>query len=359
MSNVSIKNLAKSYGNVKAVDNVSAEIAEGEFFSLLGPSGCGKSTTLRMLAGFEEVTSGAIELDGQDVSGLPPEKRGIGFVFQNYAIFPHMNVFENIAFGLRLRGVPEDEIKTKVADALEQVGMTGLGARMQSEMSGGQQQRVALARVLVTEPRILLLDEPLSALDKNLREEMKFWIKDLQTKLGITTIYVTHDQGEALTMSDRIAVMKDGRIAQVGSPREIYQAPDNLFVAEFIGESSLVKTKVVSIDGPQCTLNIGSEKIAASHHDSLAVGDEANLVLRPEHVRIGEPGAKGSWNCLSARVVSVTYQGASLRFMLEIEGQTIISQIPNRSDAPDLSAGLQTPVFWSVESGYALPADSR
>lgn len=357
MSTVSIKHLIKAFGPVRAVDDISVEIAEGEFFSLLGPSGCGKSTTLRMLAGFEDITSGEIELDGQGVSGLPPEKRGIGFVFQNYAIFPHMNVFENIAFGLRLRKLAEGEIRTKVVDALAQVGMSGLESRMQSEMSGGQQQRVALARVLVTQPKILLLDEPLSALDKNLREEMKFWIKDLQTSLGITTIYVTHDQGEALTMSDRIAVMKDGRIAQIGTPREIYESPSNLFVAEFIGESSLLTGTVADVNGATCTLDIGGQSIRARSHDTLAKGAAANLVLRPEHMMIRTDVTGDEWNKASAKVRSITYQGATLRFALDFQGHQIISETANTPDAPDLSVGQDVSVAWRVDSARALPRE--
>lgn len=356
MSNVSLGNLTKSYGPVMAVDDVSVEIAEGEFFSLLGPSGCGKSTTLRMIAGFEEITSGEIGLDGSDVSGLPPERREIGFVFQDYAIFPHMNVFENIAFGLRLRKVPEREIKSRVADALKQVGMEGLGARMQSEMSGGQQQRIALARVLVTEPRILLLDEPLSALDKNLREEMKFWIKELQTSLGITTIYVTHDQGEALTMSDRIAVMNKGKIAQIGSPQEIYEAPETLFVAEFIGESSLLTGPVTSIEGTHCLVNLGDNVLTARAGRDLSEGAPASVVLRPEHVRIGSASPDGDWNELPAKVKSIAYQGASLRYVFDACGQEIVNEAPNRPEAPDLAVGEEVTIHWRTDAGVALPS---
>ncbi|MEM9709918.1 MAG: ABC transporter ATP-binding protein [Pseudomonadota bacterium] len=350
MSTVTLSSLIKQYGDVTAVDSVSIEIGEGEFFSLLGHSGCGKSTTLRMIAGFEEVTSGEIALDGKDVSGLPPEKRDIGFVFQNYAIFPHMNVFENIAFGLRLRDRPAAEISEKVHAALAQVGMAGLETRMQSEMSGGQQQRVALARVLVTEPKILLLDEPLSALDKNLREEMKFWIKGLQTSLGITTIYVTHDQGEALTMSNRIAVMNGGRIAQVGSPKEIYETPADLFVADFIGESSMLD---VTVDGPD-KVNFAGASLAARLHPALKPGDGAKLVLRPEHGRIGmaDPGA----NQVEGTVADVTYQGATLRFGLKVSGQSVIVETPNGPDAPVIQPGENVNISWAPNAALALPA---
>ena len=356
MSNVSLRNLTKCYGPVVAVDDVSVEIGEGEFFSLLGPSGCGKSTTLRMIAGFEEVTSGEIGLDESDVSGLPPERREIGFVFQNYAIFPHMNVFENIAFGLRLRKVPGRKIKSMVADVLKQVGMEGLGTRMQSEMSGGQQQRIALARVLVTEPRMLLLDEPLSALDKNLREEMKFWIKELQTSLGITTIYVTHDQGEALTMSDRMAVMNKGKIAQIGTPQEIYEAPETLFVAEFIGESSLLTGPVTSMEGGHCRVSLGVRTLTARAGRDLSEGARASVVLRPEHVRIGPASPDGDWNELPAKVKSITYQGSSLRYTFVAGGQEIVSEAPNRPEEPDLAVGEEVAIHWRTDAGVALPS---
>lgn len=359
MSNVSLKNLIKNYGQVRAVDDVSVDIQEGEFFSLLGPSGCGKSTTLRMVAGFESISSGQIELDGQDVSGLPPETRGIGFVFQNYAIFPHMNVFENIAFGLRLRKIPQSEIKTKVTAALEQVGMAGLEARMQVEMSGGQQQRVALARVLVTEPRILLLDEPLSALDKNLREEMKFWIKNLQSNLGITTIYVTHDQGEALTMSDRIAVMKEGKIAQLGTPQEIYQNPRDVFVAKFIGESSLLDGSITAVSGDGCTFEIDGQSFQASMQPEFTSGEAAKLVLRPEHIILGAVDGGPDWNRATARITNISYQGASQRFTLDVFGQTVISEVTNTHGMPDLAAGQTVDVGWHRTHGWLLKSQDR
>ncbi|WP_127111842.1 ABC transporter ATP-binding protein [Shimia sediminis] len=355
MSNVSLKQLVKTYGSTTAVDDVSVDIAEGEFFSLLGPSGCGKSTTLRMIAGFESISSGEIELDGRGVSALPPEKRDIGFVFQNYAIFPHMNVFDNIAFGLRLRKFPAEDIKKRVTAALEQVGMSGLEARLQNEMSGGQQQRVALARVLVTEPRILLLDEPLSALDKNLREEMKFWIKNLQSNLGITTIYVTHDQGEALTMSDRIAVMKGGKIAQLGTPRDIYQRPKDVFVAKFIGESSLLQGKVTDASETGCTFTAAGQSFKAMMRPDLKVGDAAALVLRPEQVLVSDDAPGEDWNGASGTVTSISYQGATLRYELAVGDQTIISESAIGPDTPELANGQTVNVMWHVDHAWLLP----
>lgn len=354
MANVKLSELSKYYGKSLAVDNISVEIMEGEFFSLLGPSGCGKSTTLRMIAGFEETEIGSIEIDGVDVSSLLPEQRGIGFVFQNYAIFPHMHVYDNIAFGLRLRKLPASEINTRVRAALEQVGMSGFENRFQREMSGGQQQRVALARVLVTEPRILLLDEPLSALDKNLREEMKFWIKDLQVSLGITTIYVTHDQGEALTMSDRIAVMNEGRIVQVGTPEEIYEHPTNRFVTEFIGESNILRAKVSSISAAGCELNMDGHTVMAPARDGIANGDQTVLALRPERVLVGEETTDTGWNSFQLRIRKVTYQGPFIRYLFALGDQDLIAEVANRQDMEKPEPGASAWVSWQADSGRII-----
>lgn len=354
MANVKIDGLRKFFGTHLAVDDISLDIQEGEFFSFLGPSGCGKSTTLRMIAGFEETEIGEIEVGGVNVSSLPPEARDIGFVFQNYAIFPHMNVFDNIAFGLRLRKMPDDEIDKRVRAALDQVGMTGYENRFQREMSGGQQQRVALARVLVTEPRILLLDEPLSALDKNLREEMKFWIKSLQVKLGITTIYVTHDQGEALTMSDRIAVMHAGRIAQVGSPREIYEKPKNRFVTEFIGESNILPCQVMACAGTTAMVETGGVKVMSSAIDGLSAGDAGVLALRPEAVFVDVEETQEGWNTAKLPIRSITFQGAVVRFEFDLGGHPLIAEVANHYQTPKAQVGEELNVSWRVESGRVL-----
>ena len=357
MATVELVALSKAYDGFVAVSNINLKIASGEFFSLLGPSGCGKSTTLRMLAGFVTPDAGHILIDGEDIVGRPPEKRDIGIVFQNYAIFPHMNVAENIGFGLRMRKVDRNTIQSRVGDALEQVGLAGYERRYQKELSGGEQQRVALARVLVTEPRILLLDEPLSALDKTKREEMKYWIKDLQKTLGITTIYVTHDQSEALTMSDRIGVMNKSRIVQVGSPTEIYERPADLFVTTFIGESNLLEGTVgrASPDALELVFSDGS-RVQAPARDGLAAGRRVKLVIRPENVLLDDAAADGLAR-LPAVVVSRIYQGALIRYRLEAAGQLLVAEVQNQAGRPQHDTGSRVTVSWRPERTEALPAD--
>ena len=280
-----LRDLRKSFGSVAAVDHVSLTIERGEFVTLLGPSGSGKTTTLMMIAGFEYPTSGDILIGGESVVSMPPSKRNIGMVFQNYSLFPHMTVFENIAFPLRMRKVQESEIRKKVMKALELVQLHDYPSRYPRQLSGGQQQRIALARALVFDPPILLMDEPLGALDKNLREYMQLEIKSIQRQLKITTIYVTHDQQEALTMSDRIAVMNHGRIEQVGSPEEVYEKPCNRFVAGFVGESNFLKGRI--IERVEKTWLIGTDShlhIRTPYTDSLKPGMDVYLALRPERV---------------------------------------------------------------------------
>ncbi len=359
MSTVEIIELSKSYGQTEALAPTSLMVEEGEFFSLLGPSGCGKTTTLRMIAGFVPPSNGIIKIGGTDVTFLPPERRGIGIVFQNYAIFPHMNVFDNIAFGLQMRKVEKSEIRRRVAAALEQVGLAGYDARYQRELSGGEQQRVALARVLITEPGILLLDEPLSALDKKLREEMKYWIKELQSELKITTLYVTHDQGEALTMSDRIAVMNKGHVAQIGEPNEIYERPSSRFVTEFIGESNILQVSITGVANGICDLALGDQKAAARATSKLSVGDSAALVLRPEQVLLADEAeaASGDDLCrLTGVVLDHTYQGAFVRYRLDVSGQTLIAEVANRVDRDVVPDGSTVPLAWRA-SGAGLLAE--
>ena len=354
MASVKIEGLYKTFGEYKAVNNVSLEIEQGEFFSLLGPSGCGKSTTLRLIAGFEDTEIGSIRIGDIDVSSLPPESRDVGFVFQNYAIFPHMNVYENIAFGLRLRKYKNDEIQKKVKSALQQVGLSGYEQRYQRELSGGQQQRVALARVLVTEPRILLLDEPLSALDKNLREEMKIWIKKLQTTLGITTIYVTHDQSEALTMSDRIAVMNQGRIEQIGHPREIYERPKNRFVSEFIGISNSIPCKIEKIQEDNVTVSVGTYQFLTKLDNDARTGDECLFILRPELISLEESDSRSDWNHLKMKVKSITYLGSIIRYEIISNDMLLLADVQNNLKGRKISLGDEVKVSWAIRSGRLI-----
>src|SRR4051812_47716459 len=279
------KNYLSHGESVPAVKPTDLTIAQGEFFSLLGPSGCGKTTTMRMIAGFEEPTAGKVYLDGKDVTGVAPNKRDINMVFQSYALFPHLNTYQNVAFGLERKKVAKDEIKRRVAEILEIVSLTGMEKRAPREMSGGQQQRVALARALVNRPRALLLDEPLGALDLKLRQQMQVELKRIQREVGITFVYVTHDQGEALTMSDRIAVMEAGLIDQLGTPREIYERPATRFVAGFIGTSNLLEGTVRGVDGGLAVLTFGpDDRVLVPVPPSVASGDKLEVLVRPEKI---------------------------------------------------------------------------
>ena len=312
---IGITGITKRFGDVTAVDEMDLSIADGEFFALLGPSGCGKTTTLRMIAGLEFPTSGSLKIYGDEVGTLPPHKRPVNTVFQNYALFPHMNVGENIAFGLKMQRVPKKEIKPKVQRALDLVQLAGLANRRSTQLSGGQQQRVALARALVNNPKVLLLDEPLGALDLKLRQEMQFELKSLQREVGITFVFVTHDQEEALTMSDRIGVMNEGVLLQIGTPEEIYERPVNRFVADFIGQTNLLDATVESAD-TVCLAN--GVRIACS--SDVAAGTKVAVSLRPErahlHKRDGAPEAKPS---VDGQLVQLTYLGNALVFTVALD----------------------------------------
>jgi len=299
-------------GQVAAVNDVSLTIEKGEFVTLLGPSGCGKTTTLRLIAGFEFPTSGRIILDGNKIDDTPPNKRDMAMVFQSYAIFPHLSVSENIAYGLEIRKFSRNEKSEKIAKVVALTKLTGLENRAPNQISGGQQQRVALARALVVEPKVLLFDEPLSNLDAKLREEMRFEIRDLQKRLGITAIYVTHDQQEALVMSDKIAVMSNGRLMQLGSPEEIYERPQNKFVAEFIGLSDFIPARIEAIDGKTAQVVVGETRLTATAAPGFAAQQSALLFIRPNDVVIVENG--GDKNILSGTVQQATYLGETMDY---------------------------------------------
>jgi putative spermidine/putrescine transport system ATP-binding protein len=356
LAEVTLAGLTRRYSGVAVVSDVNLQIASGEFFSLLGPSGCGKTTTLRMIAGFVDPTAGQIYIDDDEITHRAPEKRDIGIVFQNYAIFPHMSVHENIAFGLRMRRIEKPEIGRRVGEALRQVGLVGYEARYQPQLSGGEQQRVALARVLVTQPRILLLDEPLSALDKNLREEMKYWIKDLQKNLGITTIYVTHDQSEALTMSDRIGIMNRGKVVQVGGPADVYEHPADLFVTTFIGESNLLDATIAAASDTKVDLMLAPGiEVPAPARPGIGRGQRARLVIRPENVLLDDPG-DGEFVRLTATLDAEIYQGALIRYRLTLAGQSLIAEIQNRADRQHRQTGSNVTVYWHPQRTEVLPA---
>ncbi len=327
--------LTKRFGEI-AVDNIDLTVASGEFFSLLGPSGCGKTTTLRLIAGFEQPTSGKILLDGTDVSDVPPHRRNVNTVFQSYALFPFLTVFDNVAFGLRHRSVAKPDLRRRVGEALELVRMTSFAKRRPGQLSGGQQQRVALARALVLNPAVLLLDEPLGALDAKLRRSLKVELKALQERVGITFLYVTHDQEEALTMSDRLAVMNAGQIVQIGTPRDVYEEPADTYVADFLGAANLMEISVESAG----VLRLGDFALASSRC-SASSGD-AHAVIRPERVLIEAHGSAGE-NRVPAMVERVVFLGAATQVMLRLApGVPLQALIQNDGSRPDLAQG--TPV---------------
>jgi ABC-type Fe3+/spermidine/putrescine transport system ATPase subunit len=323
MPKLILDHVVKAYGRTRAVDDVSLEVREGELLTLLGPSGCGKTTTLRAVSGFVTLDSGRIYIGGREVTEIPPERRGIGLVFQNYALWPHMTVFQNLAFGLQLKKLPAKAIREKVERGLAMVRLEGFQDRYPRQLSGGQQQRVALARALVLEPDILLLDEPLSNLDALLREQMRFEIAQIHRQAGITSIYVTHDQTEAMVISDRIAVMDRGRVVQIGPPAEIYSAPASRFVAGFMGTTSFIHGRVEELAAEAVAVRTDTGLRLQGRGRGLAVGQEAAVAVRPEHVRFLETasgGAADEANVFAARVVRASYVGELIDYQLDLQG---------------------------------------
>jgi len=349
---VELISLTKRFTEI-AVDSIDLAIASGEFFSLLGPSGCGKTTTLRLIAGFEQPTAGRILLDDVDVSGVPPHRRNVNTVFQSYALFPFLTVFDNVAFGLRTRRLNKNEMATRVNEALDLVKLRAYAKRRPGQLSGGQQQRVALARALVLKPSVLLLDEPLGALDAKLRRSLKVELKALQEQVGITFLYVTHDQEEALTMSDRLAVMRDGKIVQIGRPNEVYEEPADTYVADFLGASNLMEVDIVARGpGSGCTAKLG-ESVLQVEHGGTEAPDRAHAVIRPERVRVEEFGSEGP-NRVPAMVERLVYLGSSTQVILRLapgtELQALLQNDGGQGQLAQLSQGTPVHAFLAPDA---------
>ena len=363
---VELIDVTKRFGSVTAVDHVALQIAQGSFYSLLGPSGCGKTTTLRMIAGFEQPTAGEVLIAGIPVAGVPPYRRNVNTVFQHYALFPHMDVARNVGYGLRQVGVTKDEERRRVGEALDLVRLAGYDHRRTWELSGGQQQRVALARALVNRPTVLLLDEPLGALDLKLRKEMQLELKSLQQELGITFVYVTHDQDEALTMSDVIVVMRDGRVQQQGSPEALYERPVNQFVAGFIGQSNSIQGRLSALDLGAGTASIqtGSGLLLNGRITDQgarpALGDEAIVAIRPERLEIahGTPRETAGWTSLTGRIRQGTYLGDQTEYRLETELGQLVARRSHHGRADDASVrpGEPITVRWPDDANLVLVA---
>ncbi|HEX2221981.1 MAG TPA: ABC transporter ATP-binding protein [Candidatus Limnocylindria bacterium] len=366
---VRLDRVTKRFGDVVAVDDLSLGVERGEFFSLLGPSGCGKTTTLRMIGGFEEATAGRVFLGDADVTDQPPYRRDVNTVFQNYALFPHLSVFDNVAFGLRRRGMPEREIRSQVAALLELVELPGYGSRRPSQLSGGQQQRVALARALINRPRVLLLDEPLGALDLKLRKQMQLELKAIQTEIGITFIYVTHDQEEAMTMSDRIAVMRAGRLEQLGPPETLYERPATEFVAGFLGVSNLLDGDVIGRDNGQLTVRLPDGTTVRAPASDAASRSRVRLGIRPEKLRVAaveaagasaSAGTNGALNAVDGTILDASYVGVSTQYLVETgDGRRLTVYAQNLETSgvrPLLAGGQRVRVSWRPQHTFIIGA---
>ena len=355
---IELAGLVRRYEGHVAVDGVDLTVERGEFFTLLGPSGCGKSTTLRLIAGLERPDAGVIRQDGVDVTGVPPERRDVSTVFQDYALFPHMTVHENVSFPLRMRRVPREAMKLRVGEVLERVGLAGLDRRRPQELSGGQRQRVALARSLVWRPGALLLDEPLAALDRNLRASMQSFLKDLQRDVGITFVYVTHDQGEAMGLSDRIAVIRDGRISQVGSPVDIYRRPTSPFVATFVGSMNMIAGQLRDV-GEIATVDVQGRLVRGSVTpglEGLPVGSEVFVAVRPERVQLDVTEGTAGMVTVTARVLRMEHQGPMIEVVLATDVGQIRAASLDRDGHPIVGQDASLLVGWAVDDAQVFPA---
>ena len=360
---VKLVDVVKKFGDAVAVDHINLEVEDGEFFSLLGPSGCGKTTTLRMIGGFEEPTSGLIELQGQDVTWLPPYRRNVNTVFQNYALFPHLTIFENVAFGLRRKGTKDAEVKRRVTDMLALVELPGFEARKPTQISGGQAQRVALARALINKPAVLLLDEPLGALDLKLRKQMQVELKRIQQEVGITFIYVTHDQEEAMTMSDRIAVMNKGRYEQLGEPEVLYERPTTRFVAGFLGVSNLLPGSVEGSDGSYAAVRLADDTRVRAPRALVGENAHVSVGVRPEKIRLHADTAEppSGHNHMSGVVRDASYLGVSTQYLVEARGGArimVYEQNVERATKAELWApGEAVQLTWSPDHTFVVADD--
>lgn len=358
-NDLSVHNLVKKFGDFSAVDNVSFSVERGSFFSILGPSGCGKTTLLRMIAGFEEPTAGSIEIRGKAMAGVPPNQRPVNLVFQHLALFPMMDVAENIAFGLKRRRVDSATIKKKTDEILERVGLPGYAQQRIDQLSGGQKQRVAIARCLVLEPSVLLLDEPLGALDLKLREQMKVELKKLQSRVGTTFVYITHDQSEALVMSDRIAVMNKGHYEQIGSPQQLYTQPLTPFVAQFVGDNNLWTGKVSEQEGDDLVIQTDDGFVFRTRtQDRIVNGQQADLYIRPESIRIQPPDTAEGLNRFKVTVKAVLFDGANSRILtVTPQGHELLIALPQNRTFDHIEVGQSIEVGWHPESAVCFRAE--
>jgi spermidine/putrescine transport system ATP-binding protein len=358
---VVLDQVVKRFGSVVAVDRLTLEIRRGEFFSMLGPSGCGKTTTLRMIGGFETPTEGVVRLDGQDVTDLPAYKRNVNTVFQSYGLFPHLSVYDNVAFGLRRKHVPAKEVERRVVEALELVSLAGYGKRRRSQLSGGQQQRVALARALVNRPQVLLLDEPLGALDLKLRKQMQLELKRIQKEVGITFVFVTHDQEEAMTISDRIAVMNNGRIEQLGRPEDVYERPATSFVAEFLGASNLLEGTYRGIDGGWGKVDLANGvRIRIPVDQELREGEALRVGVRPEKIHVFPVGTEpdATLNVVPATLRSAVFAGVSFQYFFQTsEGREMTAFDRNSTGGAVARPGDAVRLAWAPQHTFVIPVD--
>ncbi|NNE87171.1 MAG: ABC transporter ATP-binding protein [Silicimonas sp.] len=354
--------LTKDFDDFRAVDHVSFEVPQGSFFSILGPSGCGKTTLLRMIAGFQSPTSGDLLIKGKSMLGVPPNKRPVSMVFQHLALFPTMNIGDNVGFGLRQRGVDRSEIMARVDEVLERVGLPGVTARRVDQLSGGQKQRVAIARCMVLEPDVLLLDEPLGALDLKLREHMKVELKSLQAEFNTTFVYITHDQSEALVMSDNVAVMNHGRFEQIGAPHEVYHNPGTAFVAGFVGDANKIEAKLTAVNGAMLTLETesGTQMHVEAAHSGLSAGQRAQVFLRPEAIELSKTDGGQGVNVSKGTVKTVLFNGANSSVTVQdASGHLISVALPQTGDFAELCPGAEVFTRWHPQKARCYPASER